>query len=381
MSDTTTEPAALAVTQQQLATAPVNPFAVATLKEAIEMAEYLAKAKFFGLDTGPKVLTIMKVAADDGTTFSQATRRFHAQSDGKLTQKASYTQAEFLKNNWIIWHMRTAEVCIASFGRGKITPEARERASARWKLAYQLERSEDGSERSELAEKVADLTFEGEITIVRTMEDAIETGVAMNWQESDDAGNGEFVLKPAWKSAPRQMLHSRCLTEGVGVIDSSVTAGGATEDELDQGGSMKMVMPSKKSVIERKIEELTEQAKKTEDTQARNAIYGQISDLKLDLEEASPAKKIEPSKPIPVVEVELMPRGKDETPAWKNYKIRTLKSKAFKDKKLGELTADELDTLYEKRSKPYLLVPASAVDPLVLDEAKMIKLAWEAGQP
>jgi len=180
------------------------------------MAKSIAASKMFGVATEDQALALMLLCQAEGIHPVMALRRYHI-IEGKPAYRADALQGEFEKEGAILWHERNEQECSATFFRDKRKVDAE--AVKRAKESYRL--MAGGSSAASLAEP-------GEITIIRTLADAIEKHVAQSWNKE----KGEWKMKWNWQQSPRQMLHARCLTEGVRAINSGLVAGIYTEDEI-----------------------------------------------------------------------------------------------------------------------------------------------------
>ncbi len=77
--------------------------------------------------------------------------------------------------------------------------------------------------------------------IIRTLQDAIDKGLATTYSKDKDPKTGKFekVLKTNWAQSGRQMLTARVITEGIRLMAPGLIAGIVSEDEArdiaDQG--------------------------------------------------------------------------------------------------------------------------------------------------
>ena len=180
------------------------------------MAKAISDSGMFGVKSEAQALSLMLLCQAEGLHPVLALRRYHI-VDGKPSMRADALQGEFEQAGAILWHERTEFECSASFFRDKrqVTPAALVRAKERYRAM------KDGH-------PTEHLSAIGEMTIIRTFKDAVEKKVAMAW----DKDTREFKIKHNWKQSPRQMLHARCLTEGVRAIAPGLIAGIYTEDEI-----------------------------------------------------------------------------------------------------------------------------------------------------
>lgn len=184
-----------------------------SLEEMTTMAAAIAKSGMFGLRDEAQALSLMLLCQAEGLHPALAVRRYHI-IDGKPSMRADALQGEFEQSGAILWHERTEQACAASLWRDKrqATGQSQELAMSRYR---KLKAGGD----------THDLERIGQITIIRTLEDAVEKKVAMSWKD------GQWQMKHNWKQSPRQMLHARCLSEGVRAIAPGLIAGIYVEDE------------------------------------------------------------------------------------------------------------------------------------------------------
>lgn len=181
------------------------------------MAQAVAKSGMFGVRDESQALSLMLLCQAEGLHPVMALRRYHI-IEGKPSMRADALQGEFEQTGAILWHERSEAECSATFFREKSRADPAGRIRARQRYAA-----------LKAGESVAALAEIGEMTIIRTIKDAIEKKVAMSWKDQ------QWQMKHNWKQSPRQMLHARCLSEGVRAIAPGLIAGIYTEDEaLDQ---------------------------------------------------------------------------------------------------------------------------------------------------
>lgn len=221
----------LTTTNQQLATRP-DPFAVTTFEQVKEMAAILAEANMYGLKQPAQFISLMMMANEEHITLGRLMQRVHVFPDGKLSNRSDWLQAEFEeKAGKIIFHIRTDDLCVATFIRGQdVTDEQRDRAEKRFELLMQLEADtwtnpRDVDKERKLQVAIGKLAREGEETVLRSAADAEEKGIAM-----DKTGNAR---KTNWHTSPRAMLQWRCVSEGVKVICPRILSGMPTDIEYN----------------------------------------------------------------------------------------------------------------------------------------------------
>ncbi len=374
-----------------------DPFQVTTMEEAIALASKIAESGMCGLRKPAQVITLMKLASDDRKTLAQVMREQHVFEDGKIAQKANFTQGSFqAAGNTIIFHVRTDEMVAATFIMGKADTEARKRAIARFKLLWELDAEEDPEARTELQAKIADLSFDGEETIIRTRADAIESGIALN-------SKGD--IRPVWMTSKRQMLTARCVTEGINVVDPARAAGLYSEDEVVQiqvqeqkEAKAHVVDMTPAQRLEWEISEKMAKAELAGSPGARSQLLGEAAEARTKLAELQGdnidltpknqpttlegATNVAPVAPVTATtkagvknkpEAELgLTVEPPKQPDWRKYVIKMVKTPAYKGKTLETFDKAELEILHRKRSVPYL----EANDKELRTEAKIIELAY-----
>lgn len=404
----------LAVTEQQVAIQ-TGPFSMNSWENVNTLAENIAASGIYKIKTKAKAVTLLLLAHEQHTTLSEIMKRTHVSDDGMLIGKSDYIQGRFEDKNWILFHIRADDMVAASFGRGlnpsdEVIERANKRFLVQWKLLYE----KDPVKRGELIEQLSALQRPREITIIRTLDDAIEKGIAVS---SDPE-----VLKANWKTSPRQMLTARCATEGVRVVDPSCTDGAHTEEEMSDVRSMEVAGQSPKERLQAQIDELVAKADMTGSREEKARLLGKAAALRTELHEKYPpagstakeAPKLTnltgdpvaevpataPAAPRKVVEAtvdQIVPPGGsthpddalpglDPVPAktvdaepdytkWEDYPIAHVET--YKGKKLGTMAVGVLKVLHERRGTPYL----ESDDDNLKIEAKFIEAAWKASQP
>lgn len=218
----------LTTTNQQLATAGPSPFAMTTFEGVEKMAAYIADAQLYGIKKPSQAITLMMMAHEERMTIVQLMRRVHVFEDGKISQRADFTQAEFERVGRIVYHIRTDEVVCATFFLKKdITDEDRARGAERFELLRTLEDLKwtdprDLSKERKVENQLSKIARENEETVLRTLADADSRGISQ----------GSKGTKTNWATSPRSMLQWRCVTEGVKVVAPFVLAGMPSDVEL-----------------------------------------------------------------------------------------------------------------------------------------------------
>jgi hypothetical protein len=212
------------------------------------MAKSIAGSGMFGVKTADQAMALMLLCQAEGIHPIMALRRYHI-IDGKPAYRADALQGEFERDGAILWHERDEKICAATFWRDKhnMNDEAIKRAKERYDVMIK-----GGSE--------APFAMPGEITVIRTFADAIEKNIARTWKDP----NG-WEIKKNWKQSPRQMLHARCLTEGVRAINPGLVAGIYTEDEVRDSIEAEIIeeTPSRSEIAERNVKQATANATAT----------------------------------------------------------------------------------------------------------------------
>lgn len=214
------------------------------LEDLSTMAQAVAKSGMFGVKDESQALSLMLLCQAEGLHPVLALRRYHI-IEGKPSMRADALQGEFEQAGAILWHERTEMECSATFFREKSRADANGRIRAKQRYAA-----------LKAGEPVADMSEIGEITIIRTIEDAMEKKVAMSWKDQ------KWQVKHNWRQSPRQMLHARCLSEGVRAIAPGLIAGIYAEDEgsdfPDDGSVTVETSPAERmSEAQRRVEEAT----------------------------------------------------------------------------------------------------------------------------
>lgn len=231
----------------------VQPIAMADLQT---MAKSIAASAMFGVKTEDQAMALMLLCQAEGIHPIMALRRYHI-IEGRPAYRADALQGEFEREGAILWHERDEKICAATFWRDKhkMNDAAIKRAKERYDVMIN-----GGSE--------ARFATPGEITVIRTMVDAVEKKVAMSW----NAEKGEYKMKKNWKQSPRQMLHARCLTEGVRAVNPGLVAGIYTEDEVrdsveaevvNDGATDQAVTSTLSEIAERRVRQATANATET----------------------------------------------------------------------------------------------------------------------
>lgn len=152
--------------------APLMPF-----EQQVRLAEAFAKSGLFGVKSSDQALTLMALCEAEGLHPATAVRDYHI-INGRPAMKAEAMLARFLRNGGKVeWHERTDKVAEATFSH-----PAGGKVRVKWDL---------------LMAKVAGL-----------------------------AG------KEMYQKYPRQLLHARCVSEGVRSVDPQATGHQYTPEEV-----------------------------------------------------------------------------------------------------------------------------------------------------
>lgn len=218
----------------ELTTGEYKPTVNVSLADMQIMAAAFSSGGLFGVKTEAEALSLMLICHAEGLHPALAVRRYHI-IDHKPAFRADAMQGEFEQRGAVLWHERNDDECSASFwhDKKKVDGDSIARAHQRYKLLKE-------------GKPAAELAVIGELTIIRTMVDAVDKKLAMTWDK--DGRPPGWVLKKNWKQSPRQMLHARCLTEGVRAISPGIVAGIYTEDEImDFGADLEILPPTDKA--------------------------------------------------------------------------------------------------------------------------------------
>lgn len=203
-------------TENQL-TAP-GAFAISSFEDMERVAKNIAVSGMFGITKPEQAICLMLICQEEGLSPLSALRRYYI-IDGKPSRRADSLRADFEKRGGkILWHIRDDKEAAATFFSASVAMDQKAIERARNRHAAMR----DGDQTT-----AAELAMPGEITIIRTLADAMERKVAMAW----DREKGAWKIKHNWQQSPRQMLSERCATEGIRLIDPSVIAGMVSEDE------------------------------------------------------------------------------------------------------------------------------------------------------
>ena len=215
-------------TPNQLATLPATGL-INTLDDMERVAKMISGNGMFGITSPGQAIGLFLLCQAEGLNPIAALRRYHI-VEGRPSMRADAMQGEFeSRGGGIFWHIRSDKMVVATFYADKKTmtdPKAIERA--RLRAAAML----DGDDKT-----VMEHTYPGEDTIVRTIQDAIDKGLATTYEKIDGKmtknpdGTFKKALKTNWAQSTRQMLTARCITEGVRLMNPGLIAGIVSEDE------------------------------------------------------------------------------------------------------------------------------------------------------
>lgn len=154
-----------------------------SIKEIQDMAANLVESKLFpGVDTKEKAFTLMMMCQAEGMHPMTVLRRFDM-IEGRPAMKAAAMQAEFQQaGGRIVFQKRDRECCQATF-----------------KHPY------------------------GEITITVSIQEMHQSGITKGRQGQ---------VKANWSRHPRQMLHARCVSEGIRTLCPEIVTGMHTSEEM-----------------------------------------------------------------------------------------------------------------------------------------------------
>lgn len=303
----------------------LQPSAIQTYEQMEAASVKLAASKLMGEKTTPEmVFGLMLLCQCEGLNPIAAMKRYHI-VEGRPSMRADAMQAEFIaKGGGILFHVRTDQMVAATLfiDKSKMDAESRKRATDRFEILWRLDLEVDDAKRSELMISAAQLSVEGEETIIRTLADCIDKGLACK--------SGGQELKANWRSSPRQMLTARVITEGVRLVNPGLIAGIYSEDETrdiiqqDRAEAQRITTepkpgdePAIKAMIDQRDEEL-----KTATGARRQTVLGLKSELVNTLAgmgvvydtpaPSEPAPTVG-GRPVQAVETVVLPPAANET--------------------------------------------------------------------
>ena len=346
-----------------------------TFADVEKMATHMADARVYGFKKPSQVISAMLLAHESGKSLTTLMSEKHFFEDGKISQRADYTQSLFLKTGTIIWHIRTKTVVAGTFFAYKpIDDLARERASKRFKLQYeldvmQMQKDWNRDREAEILNELSDLARENEATIIRTMAEAEDLGLAE---------------KSNYKLGAAAMLQWRCVTDAVKLINPEVMGGMSSDVEISDLKAITETAPERRKTDEERMEELISQHLADADSSTndidRKRFLGLAADLRTQLadrrfEQAKVAGRvIEPARSPETLDADQLP-GLDNDPRLKSedYVLQKVKAKSVRGRRLGDLSNEELEVLHENLTPENL----THTDSTIRLESQMIQAEWK----
>lgn len=263
--------------------------AIQTYEQMEAASIKLSASKLMGANTTPEmVFGLMLLCQCEGLNPIAAMKRYHI-VEGRPSMRADAMQAEFLaKGGGLLFHVRTDEMVAATLfiDKSKMDDASRKRATERFEILWELDAETDSQKRSQLMVSAAKLSMEGEETIIRTLADCIQKGLACK--------SGGEELKANWKTSPRQMLTARVITEGVRLVNPGLIAGIYSEDETadiakqEREARETPISPEVKERLEKKVEAMIEEAHTTPDDIERARLHKEAIRLEKELNAQTP---------------------------------------------------------------------------------------------
>lgn len=365
-----------------------------SLAEMEKAAKWAAQSKLFGNITESQAMCLFLLCQAEGVNYIEAIRRYHV-IENKPSMRANYMLAKFHANNHaVMWHIRTDQVCAATFfiDKRSVDDATRKRGRDRFDLLWKLNSLDpEDPEVTAVIQQLNELSREGEETIYRTYDDSEEKGLTKSRKWDEATSKWVEKDKVNWKQSPRQMLTARVITEGVNVIAPGILSGIYTPDEVediisnerrDEEQFIAKAFDPKardRAAIQQMIEQYQEEAKTAKQTH-KQELYGLIADLRIKLEELDAPDEIPGILPARV-DGELPLKG--ESPRvkvpWEEYILQHVTPKRVRGKKLSDLLPGEIEVLYTQSS--YALKEGADVDPQIRTEAEYIREAYEHHHP
>ena len=370
-------------TENKLAVLPSQPISVIPIEEMDKMATFVAQSGMLGTTNKSAVQTLMLLCQSEGLHPIKVLQSYDI-IENKPSMKASAMVGKFIaRGHYILIHIRDKDECSATFFSGKPDDKAIERAKKRYKLMIAEEKDNSA---------ISDLSYPGEVTIIRTMIAALQSGLAKS-------GNGS--VKVNWEKSGTQMLYARCMSEGVNVIDPGIKAGMSTPEEVED------ILESEKA---RLLESAARRPTDEEDLNRRNAEidkYEQQREIDREKNDQAATERLKKSglqfvsvgsaattpessetKPEPgpvdkvgdhtnVVDGEFSLEAGAEVesiPDFHTYKLQFVNSSYYKGKELQIFNSEEIKKLREKKGVPFL----NSKDAGLKLEAQMIEAAFNA---
>lgn len=204
-----------------------------------KQAEIIVKARICGVSTIEQAMSLMLMSLSEGLPATAFAKRYHI-VEGRMSMRADTMQAEFEKNGGkIIWHVRSDDECAATFVTHGDLKDAVERSIKRYQHAKVIHLAdlnaldENNPEaqagiRNEAINSMVALSYPGEVTVIRTKEEAWRRKFGQAW----DKEKKEWRWKDIWTKHRRAMLHARTISEGIRATMPGVIAGVYTEEEI-----------------------------------------------------------------------------------------------------------------------------------------------------
>lgn len=367
----------------------------ASFEEMERAAKWASESKLFGTMTPPQAMCLFLLCQSEGVNYIEALRRYHI-IDGKPSMRADYMSGRFTSSGGaIMWHVRTDDVCAATFfaDKAQLNDEARKRARDRFDLIWSLDGEADSGAASKIIQSIGALSREGEETILRTYEDCEAKGLTISRKYED----GKLVERPKhnWKQSPRQMLTARVITEGVTVISPGLKAGVYTPDEVEDitsnqnteenrfiEGAFLSGKAKDRVAIQKMIDQYIHDSLAAKGAR-KQELLGLAADLRDKLTAMDEADEI---PGIRTVEAEVLPARVDgelplkgESPRvkipWQEYILQHVTPKRVRGQALGNLVSEEITVLHSKSK--FALEEGADVDPQIKTEAEYIKEAHD----
>lgn len=373
----------------QITTRPA--FAIESFEDMERAAQAVAVSGMFGIVKKEQAMCLFMICQAEGINPMMALRRYHL-IDGRPAMRADFMQGDFFaRGGGIAWHIRAKDMACATFYRDakKIDDAARKRGSDRFKLLWKLEFEKDPKARGGLMGTLADLSMDGEETILRTYADFEERGVT----------EGKNGTKDNWRKFAAEMLTARVASAGIRVVDPGLIAGVSSPEELEDAG-LTQLDPQKRatgdpgardrSAMESMRVQYLEDAKETKSPARKSELLGLASDLKIKMEEMDAKSEPPPElkddainmtpAPIPqsvpneAGDLELLPATKEEERVpWADYVLQKVTSKTLIGRRLGDFSKAELKVIFEKTYKSL-----NDEDPAIRMEAAYIKEGYDS---
>jgi len=382
----------------QLTTVPAPGQLISSLDEMERVSKIIAASGLFGFTKPEQAFCLLLLSQAEGINPALALRQFHL-IDGKFSMRADAMQGKFEASGCgILWHTRTDRECAATFfaDKRKMDDKSVERSKARYAAMR------DGNHKT-----ASDYAWPGEETIIRTIEDAMEKGIASTYERIDGKmtklpdGSYKKTLKANWAQSTRQMLTARCVTEGVRLMAPGLIAGIVSEDEArdiaDQKNERTLQVErtsndNDRQAMESIMQQHLDDAEVSKNDGEKKRLQGLAADMRcriadLDVQPAEP-KAIEilaeivqqpaaDPAPEPSKKIKLWDAGGDWRSvdfSHKHLKVGTL----LYGKTVGEIFASDPETIARARKilSGFMVTMSETV--AALEEGKTITFAPEA---